>query len=127
MSHAQVGPALTKVSSIDEKKTLDDEHLAPEEYIPNSENVTKHEYDTLRHVGDHLPITAWLVVIVEFAERYAVPLPSRKVTKALPADGPTMAPSMSLVITFVPLFHLGRRLVLWIPRIETRASLVLWA
>ncbi|CAG7854898.1 Probable peptide transporter ptr2 AltName: Full=Peptide permease ptr2 [Serendipita indica DSM 11827] len=66
----QTGYALGKVATIDEKKTIEDEHLAPEEYIPNSENVTKHEFDTLRHVGDRLPITAWLVVIVEFAERW---------------------------------------------------------
>lgn len=40
------------------------------EFLPGSENVTQHDLDTLRHVSDSFPYSAWLVVIVEFAERY---------------------------------------------------------
>jgi len=42
-------------------------------FIPGSEGVTQHDLDTLRHVADRLPAAAWLVAIVEFAERYVVP------------------------------------------------------
>jgi proton-dependent oligopeptide transporter, POT family len=64
-----LGLALAKGAIHDEKRSIDAEHLSPDEYIPNSENVTQHEFETLRHVGDTLPYAAWLVVIVEFAER----------------------------------------------------------
>lgn len=68
-----LGIALARVSTLEEKKMVDDhagsEH---EENIPNAENVTQHELNTLRHVGDTLPMTAWLVVFVEFAERLVV-------------------------------------------------------
>ncbi|PVF97460.1 PTR2-domain-containing protein [Serendipita vermifera] len=65
------GVALAKVSTLDEKKAVDGVYGKPDEYIPNSEGVTQHEYDTLQHVGDALPLSAWLVVIVEFAERWS--------------------------------------------------------
>jgi POT family proton-dependent oligopeptide transporter len=39
--------------------------------IEGSEGVTEYELATLRHVPDRLPYTAWLVVIVEFAERWS--------------------------------------------------------
>ncbi|KAG6864441.1 hypothetical protein C0991_009499 [Blastosporella zonata] len=39
--------------------------------IDGSEGVTEHEFATLRHVADRLPYTAWLVVVVEFAERWS--------------------------------------------------------
>ncbi|KAG6830127.1 hypothetical protein H0H87_009097 [Tephrocybe sp. NHM501043] len=39
--------------------------------VDGSEGVTEHELATLRHVADRLPFTAWLVVIVEFAERWS--------------------------------------------------------
>ncbi|KIJ23944.1 hypothetical protein M422DRAFT_72463 [Sphaerobolus stellatus SS14] len=38
--------------------------------IEGSEGVTQHEFDTLRHVADRLPVSAWLVVLVEFSERW---------------------------------------------------------
>lgn len=38
--------------------------------IEGSEGVTAHDLNTLRHVADSFPLAAWLVVIVEFAERY---------------------------------------------------------
>lgn len=64
-----LGIALAKTASLDEKKTFEAESHSGDDYIPNSEGVTIHEYETLRHVGDRLPMSAWLVVIVEFAER----------------------------------------------------------
>ncbi|KAF9008064.1 peptide transporter PTR2B [Cyathus striatus] len=62
-----VDKALSKVSSVEYEK---DHHLDDEVYITGSEGVTQHDLDTLRHVADRLPITAWLVVVVEFAERW---------------------------------------------------------
>ncbi|KAF5363382.1 hypothetical protein D9756_000014 [Leucocoprinus leucothites] len=38
--------------------------------IEGSEGVTQKDLNTYRHVADRLPLTAWLVVIVEFAERW---------------------------------------------------------
>jgi len=40
--------------------------------IEGSEGVTQHEFDTLRKVSDTMPLAAWLVVIVELAERYVL-------------------------------------------------------
>lgn len=42
--------------------------------IEGSEGVTQRDFDTYRHVADRLPYSAWLVLIVEFAERYFSPL-----------------------------------------------------
>jgi POT family proton-dependent oligopeptide transporter len=67
-----LGIALAKTASIDEKKIVDETTHAEDDYIPNSEGVTKHEYNTLRHVGDTLPMSAWLAAAVEFAERYGI-------------------------------------------------------
>lgn len=53
------------VSSIDEYSP--DTHSS---IIEGSEGVTYNEHDHLRHVSDTLPIAAFLVVVVEFAERY---------------------------------------------------------
>ncbi|RDB19891.1 Peptide transporter PTR2 [Hypsizygus marmoreus] len=55
--------------SIDEKHHF---HGAPDgsSIVEGSEGVTEHELATLRHVADRLPYTSWLVVIVEFAERW---------------------------------------------------------
>ncbi|TFK33263.1 peptide/h+ symporter protein [Crucibulum laeve] len=60
----------SRVHSIDDEKN--DHHLDDTSsiYIPGSEGVTQHDLDTLRHVADRLPYTAWLVVVVEFAERW---------------------------------------------------------
>ncbi|KAF8187138.1 peptide transporter PTR2B [Pholiota molesta] len=44
---------------------------AGQTFIEGSEGVTQHDLDTLRHVADRLPYTAWLVVSVEFAERWS--------------------------------------------------------
>jgi POT family proton-dependent oligopeptide transporter len=70
-----VGHDLAKVASHDEKHSIDEKGnkglTSPsDEFIPNSEGVTHEELRTLRNVPDRLPFTAWLVIIVEFAERY---------------------------------------------------------
>ena len=70
-----VGHALAKVATHSEKHSIDeknDKGLTPpsDDFIVNSEGVTHEELRTLRNVPDRLPFTAWLVIIVEFAERY---------------------------------------------------------
>lgn len=63
--------ALAHVTTLDEKKVVETESAHTDDvYMPNSEGVTQHEFDTLRHVADRLPLTAWLVAFVEFAERW---------------------------------------------------------
>lgn len=63
------------VASLNEKYDAD---VQPQDdgssIVEGSEGVTHHELATLRHVADRLPYTAWLVVVVELAERL-VPLP----------------------------------------------------
>ncbi|KAG5642975.1 hypothetical protein DXG03_001823 [Asterophora parasitica] len=66
---AQDDKALGRASSIDEKHQYQGEPDGSS-VIAGSEGVTEHELATLRHVADRLPYTAWLVVIVEFAERW---------------------------------------------------------
>lgn len=70
-----VGKALAKVATHDETGSInekkDKDLTSPsDDYIVNSEGVTHEELRTLRNVPDRLPYTAWLVIIVEFAERY---------------------------------------------------------
>ncbi|KAF8076961.1 peptide/h+ symporter protein [Lyophyllum atratum] len=60
---------LARVGSLDEKHQFQGE-ADGSSIIAGSEGVTEHELATLRHVADRLPYTAWLVVIVEFAERW---------------------------------------------------------
>lgn len=43
----------------------------PDAIVEGSIDVTYRELDTLRHVADHINIASFLVIIVEFAERYA--------------------------------------------------------
>lgn len=47
-----------------------------EEIIEGSEGVTQQEFETYRHVSDKFPVAAWLVVVVEFAERCVLSLRS---------------------------------------------------
>ena len=61
-------PAIETVASFDEKVEYHGEDIG-DRIIPGSEGVTEREYATLRRVADRLPYTAWLVVVVEFAER----------------------------------------------------------
>ncbi|THH33120.1 hypothetical protein EUX98_g1079 [Antrodiella citrinella] len=55
------------VSVVDEKA----DHSSDDHLVEGSDDVTELEFKTLRHVADTLPYTAWLVVIVEFAERWS--------------------------------------------------------
>lgn len=57
-------------ASLDDAKLESSSVLDENGFIRGSEGVTQHDLDTLRIVPDRLPYTAWLVVIVEFAERY---------------------------------------------------------
>ncbi|KAF8165964.1 peptide/h+ symporter protein [Crassisporium funariophilum] len=61
--------AVRPVSSIDDEK-LGSHTSDSMSIIEGSEGVTQHDLDTLRHVADTLPYAAWLVVFVEFAERW---------------------------------------------------------
>ncbi|CAL1711653.1 unnamed protein product [Somion occarium] len=87
---------LTNVSSIADEKT-DYESHSSDKVIEGSEGVTEHELHTLRHVPDTLPYASFLVVIVEFAERWTyygttnsfnnyirAPLPPGSTTGAVP-------------------------------------------
>ena len=70
-----VGDPLAKVATHSEKHSIDEKSsegvTSPgDDFIVGSEGVTHAELRTLRNVPDRLPFTAWLVVIVEFAERY---------------------------------------------------------
>ena len=60
-----------------EPESFDDEKLDSPTHdlhsiIEGSEGVTQHDLNTLRQVSDKLPASAWLVVFVEFAERYVL-------------------------------------------------------
>ena len=62
--------ALAPAASIDDEKIAHrTESGEDHSIIEGSEGVTQQDLNTLRHVADHLPYTAWLVVIVEFTER----------------------------------------------------------
>ncbi|KAJ3505854.1 hypothetical protein NLJ89_g7195 [Agrocybe chaxingu] len=71
-------PALDEKAATKEvprSASFDDEKLGhdsddSQSFIEGSEGVTQHDLDTLRHVADRLPYAAWLVVFVEFAERW---------------------------------------------------------
>jgi len=52
-------------------KHSDDASIDGNAFVDGSEGVTHNEFNTLRHVADKFPLTAWLVVIVEFAERWS--------------------------------------------------------
>jgi POT family proton-dependent oligopeptide transporter len=72
-----VSDALAKVATLDEKQTIEEKGdkrpTSPsDDFIVNSEGVTHEELRSLRNVPDRLPLTAWLVIIVEFAERYVL-------------------------------------------------------
>ena len=62
--------ALAPVASMDDEKIAHrTESGEDHSIIEGSEGVTQQDLNTLRHVADRPPYTAWLVVIVEFAER----------------------------------------------------------
>ncbi|KAF9531412.1 peptide transporter PTR2B [Crepidotus variabilis] len=62
-------PTLPTAESFEDDKISHD-HDDRNSIIEGSDNVTREEFDTLRHIGDKLPSAAWLVVFVEFAERW---------------------------------------------------------
>ena len=39
--------------------------------VEGSEDVTHGDFDTLRHIPDSLPFSSFLVVVIEFAERFS--------------------------------------------------------
>ena len=57
--------------AVDEKK-LDSSHasVVTGTFVEGSEAVTHEELSALRHLPDALPFAAFLVVVVEFAERW---------------------------------------------------------
>jgi hypothetical protein len=62
-------PGLGRVETLDiEKASFVDDNSS---IVPGSIDVTHDELKTLRHVSDSLPLAAWLVVFVEFAERWS--------------------------------------------------------
>ncbi|KAH6905977.1 peptide transporter PTR2B [Coprinopsis sp. MPI-PUGE-AT-0042] len=65
--------SIDRAPSIDEKYSVDSND--PNRLMEGSEGVTHHEFETLRHVSDRFPIATWMIVIVEFAERYVATLP----------------------------------------------------
>ena len=55
-----------------EEKKLESSNasVATATFVEGSEGVTHEELSTLRHLPDALPFAAFLVVVVEFAERW---------------------------------------------------------
>jgi len=62
--------AVHKDESFDDEK-LDSPIHDSHSIIEGSEGVSHHDFATLRQVSDKLPPAAWLVVFVEFAERWS--------------------------------------------------------
>jgi len=61
--------ALAKVSSIDEKRGYENDSV--QDVVDPSLLPTEEETHTLRRVADSIPMVAWTIVFVEFAERYS--------------------------------------------------------
>lgn len=66
------GPTIARADSIEKVDDYSSSESALSGVLEGSEGVTQHDLETLRHVSDKFPLAAWLVVIVEFAERYAL-------------------------------------------------------
>jgi proton-dependent oligopeptide transporter, POT family len=62
-------PAIARANSLEKVDHYSISESAISGVLEGSEGVTQHDLDTLRHVSDKFPMAAWLVVIVEFAER----------------------------------------------------------
>ena len=64
--------AYTHDETIDKKK-LESSHasVADGSFVEGSEGVTHEELTALRNLPDSIPFAAFLVVVVEFAERWA--------------------------------------------------------
>jgi hypothetical protein len=66
--------AIARATPVQETKEVDGSSAhgsLPDTLVEGSEDVTHTEFDTLRHIPDSLPISSFLVVIVEFAERFS--------------------------------------------------------
>jgi len=116
-----VDKALAEVSSIEDEKM---HHMLADgdSIIEGSEGVTQHEFDTLRHVADRLPLNAWLVVVVEFAERYVFFfLLAGLSINLLYADGHTMVLQTSSTTIFVLPYPGSRSMV---PSLQRTVALV---
>lgn len=87
--------SLEKVSSIEKDKSFDDSNI-----IEGSEGVTYEELRTLRQVADRLPWQSWVVVFVEFAERFVSSTHSHLIYPHLFPGGLTTVPSMSTTTSF---------------------------
>ena len=60
--------AIVHSEAADEKKL--ESSSATGTFVEGSEDVTHEELSTLRHLPDAIPFAAFLVVVVEFAERW---------------------------------------------------------
>jgi len=59
------------MASTDERKLeSSDASVTTATFVEGSEGVTHEELSALRHLPDALPFAAFLVVVVEFAERW---------------------------------------------------------
>jgi hypothetical protein len=71
----QIIPPSSSGTSFDEKKDALTRVSSSQVYQPEDADdivtPTEEEKRTLRRVAGHIPISAWLVVIVEFAERFS--------------------------------------------------------
>jgi len=66
--------AMAHVAPLKEKQEVDgssSHESLPDTLVEGSDDVTHAEFDTLRHIPDTLPLSSFLVVIVEFAERFS--------------------------------------------------------
>ncbi|KAH6905979.1 peptide transporter PTR2B [Coprinopsis sp. MPI-PUGE-AT-0042] len=61
-------------SSVDRARSVEEKYSVdlngPNRLMEGSEGVTHHEFETLRHVSDRFPVATWMIVVVEFAERW---------------------------------------------------------
>jgi len=66
--------AMAHAAPIEEKQEVDGSSVhgsLADTLVEGSEDVTHAEFDTLRHIPDSLPLSSFLVVTVEFAERFS--------------------------------------------------------
>jgi POT family proton-dependent oligopeptide transporter len=63
--------AIARSPSIDDEKHQVPSEIDGDSIVVGTDGVTHHELRTLRHVPDKIPFTSFLVVFVEFAERWS--------------------------------------------------------
>ena len=90
--------AMAQATPIQEMKEVDGfsaQGSLADTLVEGSEDVTHAEFDTLRHIPDSLPISSFLVVVVEFAERFSYygwfsfPIIVLRLPAYAPGDTPT--------------------------------------